>query len=100
MKNIVLLCAAGMSTSLLVQKIREAAQERNYECTVNAHAIAEAENYADTADIMLLGPQVRFQMNNVKEACPGVPVETIDPVVYGQMNGAKVLEHIIEVLGE
>ena len=91
MKRIVLLCAAGMSTSLLVRKIREAAEKKNYECTVNAYAIAEAES---------LGPQVRFQLNNVKDACPGVPVESIDPVLYGQMNGEKVLEHIISILGE
>ena len=100
MKNIILLCAAGMSTSLLVQKIREAADKKDYECTVNAHAIAEAENYKDMADIMLLGPQVRFQIGNVKEKCPGIPVETIDPVIYGQMNGEKVLERIMEILGE
>ena len=100
MKRIVLLCAAGMSTSLLVRKIREAAEKKNYECTVNAYAIAEAESFKDSADIMLLGPQVRFQLNNVKDACPGVPVESIDPGLYGQMNGEKVLEHIISILGE
>lgn len=100
MKRVVLLCAAGMSTSLLVQKIRAAAEKKKIECTVNAYAIAEAENFKDSADIMLLGPQVRFQLNNVKKACPGIPVETIDPVIYGQMNGEKVLEHIMDVLGE
>ena len=62
MKNIILLCAAGMSTSLLVQKIRDAAEKRNYECTVNAYAIAEAESLKDQADIMLLGQKCTGSM--------------------------------------
>ena len=98
MKNIILLCAAGMSTSLLVQKIRDAAEKRNYECTVNAYAIAEAESLKDQADIMLLGPQVRFQVKNVQAACPDVPVHIIDPAAYGQMNGEKVLDMAISVM--
>lgn len=32
MRNIVLFCAAGMSTSLLVNKMKEAAAKENYEC--------------------------------------------------------------------
>lgn len=92
MKNIILLCAAGMSTSMLVQKIREAAAEESYECCVSAHAIAEAEKFKDLADIILLGPQVRFQIQTVKKICPDIPVRVIDPVVYGQMNGKKVLD--------
>lgn len=34
MKNIVLVCAAGMSTSLLVTKMRKAAEERGETCEV------------------------------------------------------------------
>ena len=32
MKNIVLICAAGMSTSLLVKRMEKAAAETGYEC--------------------------------------------------------------------
>ncbi len=43
MRNIVLFCAAGMSTSLLVNKMKEAAAKENYECQINAYALASAE---------------------------------------------------------
>ena len=32
MRKVVLLCAAGMSTSLLVNKMRDAAKEEGYDC--------------------------------------------------------------------
>ena len=43
MRKIVLLCAAGMSTSLLVNKMKKAAEEENYECSIAAYAIASAK---------------------------------------------------------
>lgn len=100
MKQVILLCAAGMSTSLLVQKMKDATTELDYPCEIEAHPIAEADMIKDRADIILLGPQVRFQMKKVQQICPGVLVETINPADYGQMNGKKVLEHVKEVLGE
>lgn len=99
MRKIVLLCAAGMSTSMLVKKMREAAQETGYECSIDAFAVAEAKQVAEDADVVLLGPQVRFQLDKVKEmvACP---VESIDMSDYGTMNGANVVRRVKEVLGD
>ena len=37
MKNIVLLCSAGMSTSMLVTRMKKAADEIAYECDINAY---------------------------------------------------------------
>lgn len=100
MKQVILLCAAGMSTSLLVEKMKQATNELNYPCEIEAHPIAEADTIKDKADIILLGPQVRFQLKKVQQICPGVLVETINPTDYGTMNGKKVLTHVKEVLGE
>lgn len=99
MKNIVLLCSAGMSTSMMVEKMKEAANEKNYEANINAYSLAEASEVVKDADIILLGPQVRFQQNQVKEMAT-CPVEVIDMMDYGMMNGKKVFEHVISVIGE
>ena len=69
MRKVVLLCAAGMSTSLLVNKMRDAAKEEGYDCEINAYALATAKEHTD-ADVILLGPQVRFGLNNVKKDLP------------------------------
>lgn len=100
MKKIVLLCAAGMSTGMLVVKMREAAKEMNYECNINAYAVAETNEVAKDADIVLLGPQIRFQLDYVKKICPGVLVEPVNIQDYGMMNGKNVMKYIREKLGE
>lgn len=61
MKNILLVCSAGMSTSLLVSKMKEAAKEAEIEVNINALPISECDSVIDTVDIVLLGPQVRYQ---------------------------------------
>lgn len=100
MKNIVLLCNQGMSTSILVKKMQAAAEAENYECSIAAFPTSEAREKAADADIILLGPQVRFQQKKVAEQCPGRPVELIDMKLYGRMDGAGILKFAREKLGE
>ncbi|MCE4052204.1 PTS sugar transporter subunit IIB [Bacillus sp. Au-Bac7] len=100
MKKIVLLCAAGMSTSMLVNKIRESAEKEGYECQVDAYPIAEATQRCEDADAILLGPQVRFQESKIKKLLPAIPVESIDMQSYGAMDGQKVLLQARKMIGE
>ena len=100
MRKIVLLCAAGMSTSMLVTKMKKAAEELGYECDINAYPVAEAKTRGEDADIVLLGPQVRFNLSKVQKECPNCVVEAIDMAADGTMDGAKVIKHVKEVLGD
>ena len=79
MKNIVLLCAQGMSTGMLMNKMREAAKKDGYECTIAAYPVAQAKAVAANADCLLIGPQVRYEKDSVAEQCPGVPVDCVPP---------------------
>jgi PTS system cellobiose-specific IIB component len=97
MRKIVLLCAAGMSTSALVRKMKDAAKDEGYDCDISAHSVAEAKNYAD-ADIILLGPQVRYRLQEVQKLLPDNKVEVIDMKDYGMMNGKAVLNHARTVM--
>lgn len=100
MRKIVLLCQAGMSTGMLVNKMRTAAKEESYECTIDAFAVSSAAEHARDADIILLGPQVRFHRKTVEQACPGILIMDIDMQSYGTMNGKKVLDELKENLGD
>ncbi|WP_077612451.1 PTS sugar transporter subunit IIB [Clostridium sp. Marseille-P2415] len=100
MRNIVLFCAAGMSTSLLVNKMKEAAAKENYECQIHAYALASTREKGADADIILLGPQVRFSKAKVEKDCPGKIIECIDMQAYGTMNGAKVIAQVKKALGD
>lgn len=100
MRKIILLCAAGMSTSMLMTRMKKAAQERQYPCEISAHPVAEAKALGQEADIILLGPQVRFQLAKVKADCPHCVVEAIDMRAYGTMDGDSVIAHVQEVLND
>ena len=93
MKKILLVCSAGMSTSLLVTKMESAAKEKGIEIEISALPVAECSSVIDTVDIVLLGPQVRFQKPQVEKLVNGrIPVDVIDMRLYGTMNGKAILE--------
>ncbi|MGL5152017.1 MAG: PTS sugar transporter subunit IIB [Clostridium sp.] len=100
MKRIMLVCSAGMSTSLLVTKMINAAKEQGVECTINAVSESELRSFEDKIDVLLLGPQVRFLFNKLKSRfeTKGIPVDVINTVEYGTMNGKKVLNHALKLL--
>ena len=89
-----LFCAAGMSTSMLVNKMREAAKEKGKDDDIVAYPISELEAKIDECDVALLGPQVGFQLDNAKKICEpkGVPVDVIPSADYGMVNGMAVLK--------
>lgn len=105
MKTILLVCSAGMSTSLLVTKMEAAAKEMNDEVKIFALPFSEADNVLEEVDCILLGPQVRFQKSvfekKAKQRKNGeIPVAVIDMRDYGTMNGKAVYEFACKLLGE
>lgn len=68
MQNILLVCAAGMSTSMLVKRMQEQAANIKVSVNINAMAISEAKEKIknNEVDVLLLGPQVRFQKNEIR----------------------------------
>ena len=98
MKKIVLFCCIGMSTNLLVNKMKEVAKEEGLECEIIAYPVSESYNVGKDADIVLLGPQVRYNLANIQKQFPGIPVEVIDMVAYGMMDGKKVIAQIQKAL--
>lgn len=100
MKKIVLLCASGMSTSLLVKKMKQYATSINYECSIEAHPISEIDKYASDANIILLGPQVRFKLKETMKNYPNNIIEVIDMHDYGMVNGEAVLKMAKKKMGD
>lgn len=100
MTNIVLFCSAGMSTSMLIGKMEKAAKARGIEVTVNAYPEAQVAKYVPGADVVLLGPQIRYALQRIKKICDekGVPLDVIAPQDYGMMNGEKVLDQALRLL--
>lgn len=99
MINVVLCCVQGMSTGMLVIKMRKAAEEMNLNCNINAYAMAEVDSVIGESDILLLGPQVRFQADSIRKKYQGKKIVVIDSLAYGMMDGKKVMEFVKKELG-
>ncbi|WP_026090234.1 PTS sugar transporter subunit IIB [Salinicoccus carnicancri] len=100
--RIILVCSAGMSTSILVRKMRNAAEERGMEADVNAMPESELHAHAGNVDVVLIGPQVRYLEDQIKEKVKGydVAVAVIDQMAYGMARGEKVLDQALELKSE
>ncbi len=99
MLKIRLFCANGMSTSLLVKKMEDAAKEKGKEVDIKAYPILDMERLVGEADVALLGPQVGYQLSKAKEICggKGVPVDVIPMADYGMCNGMNVLKFAFQL---
>lgn len=100
MIRITLICAGGMSTSMLVAKMIEAAKDKDLEIEINA--IAEGKfkkEYSMKTDILLLGPQVGYMLDSFKKEYEpkGMKIDVIDSIDYGMMNGGKVLTKALNI---
>lgn len=102
MKKIMLVCALGMSTSLLVKKMEEVAQKEGIEVEIFAKPEEDAKRILNQggADITLLGPQVAYSLDDFKKLAnkKDIPVNVIEASDYGMMNGEKVLKLALEIL--
>ena len=98
MINIMLCCASGMSTSLLVEKMKKAASQDGIKVDIWAVGANEIRENADKADVILLGPQVRYAQKKIESEAPGVPVANIGMREYGMMNGAVVLKQALDLI--
>lgn len=95
-KTIMLVCAAGMSTSLLVSKMQKSAEAKGVDAEIFATASSDANNKIAEKhpDILMLGPQVRYMLKNFQDSVD-IPVEVINMQDYGMMNGEKVLNEAL-----
>lgn len=75
--NILFVCAAGMSTSLLVADMKNFAKPGT---KINAMAFSELEDVIKEYDVVLVGPQLRFKLNNINKIAEPMnkPVDVID----------------------
>lgn len=97
-KKILLACAGGFSTSMLVEKMKEAVSNRELDIIIDACAEGSLVNYLP-ADIVMLGPQMGHAEDSVKEEVGiTVPVTVIDMLDYGMMDGEKVLNTALNLM--
>lgn len=102
-KIIMLACAGGMSTSLLVTKMKAAAKANGADYEIFATAAAEIPERLTgdhRPDVLLLGPQIRYIAEKAQAIADqaGIPMTVINMHDYGTMNGVNVLKTAEDLL--
>ena len=101
-KTIMLVCAAGMSTSMLVKKkMEDAATKDGIEAKIFATSASDAHDKLDSEkpDVLMLGPQVRYLEGDFKKDL-SIPVQVINMQDYGLMKGENVLKTALKLIDE
>jgi cellobiose PTS system EIIB component len=97
MIRVLIVCSWGMSTSLLVESMQEAAQARD--CALSVEALGAGEYMAkiEECDVVLIAPQIRHLRKGIEKLAASLnkPVAFIEPFHYATMDGRAVLEQVI-----
>ena len=99
MYKILLCCASGLTTNMLVNSIKKEATNKGV--SVLCWAVAETAvdlSWAD-ADVVLVAPQSKGDLENIKTMINGtIPCDAIDGVDFSKMDGKAVLEQAINLI--
>lgn len=86
MKKVLIICAAGMSSSLMAKKTTEFFKSKGYDITVDAVSANEGSKMIEKGefDLFLVSPQTKMYYQKLKEAGDrvGKPVVNIPPQAY------------------
>ncbi|HHV13602.1 MAG TPA: PTS sugar transporter subunit IIB [Clostridiales bacterium] len=77
-------------------KIQEEANNRNIDLTIDAIPMVELNDHLEGTSAILLGPQIRFALDDIKKTAKDIPVIAIAPQDFGMMNGKKVLDDLLK----
>ena len=97
--KVLIVCAMGMSSSLLESKTIEAGKQAG--CEVQMHAITTPDVGvwdwdAHWVDVVLVAPQVRYKRKSIAQAANplGIIVQDIDVVTFGMVDGDKLFAQV------
>ncbi len=98
--KVLLVCAAGMSTSMLMKKMDTYAKENGIELEIAARSFSELKNPAnDGYEVILVGPQISYQKDKVVAKAQGLPVDVIPMKDYGRQNCPAIFDQIHKLIG-
>ncbi|GFZ30178.1 PTS sugar transporter subunit IIB [Clostridium zeae] len=94
--KILLVCAGGMSTSILMKKMESYWKEAGEELNIKAVGLAEYQDVYQNYDIVLMGPQVSYRLKEVKEntGLPCAPIQSFDYAVANCPNIMKLAKKL------
>ena len=95
--KILLCCKAGVTSNMFASALKDEASKKDMEIVVWAAAETAVEYSIDSADIVLVTPQLTSSLRNLEGlAKSGTPVILIDEDDFRTFNAKKVLAEALE----
>lgn len=88
--NVLIVCAAGMSSSALAQKFREEIRKEGLSIKVGTCGVSQYRQHLSHADLVFIAPQIGWlqkELNEKNVSCLVIPEKA-----YGEMNAAVLVD--------
>lgn len=97
--KIMLICAGGMSTSILMKKMEKWGLEKNRTLEVKAFGLSEYEENWKGYDIVLLGPQISYKATEIQNNI-SIQVSQIQSFDYAVGNVENIMKQVDALLNK
>lgn len=96
--KIMLVCAGGMSTGILMKKMQKWAADKEIDLEVKAFGVGEYGAHYTEYDCILLGPQISYKEKEIRQLVSGKPVEIIKSFDYAVGNVDNIMNQVNKIL--
>ena len=101
--KVLMVCAMGMSSSLLEAKTKEAAAKAGIPFELKAVSVSEITQWDPKVtwyDVILVAPQVFYKRAAIKAVADphGIIVQPIEPTVFGMVDGDAVFKQVMDAV--
>lgn len=96
--KVLLVCGSGASSGFMATNMRKALSELGIDADIKARSESEIESYIDDLDILMIGPHLKYLMDDIDYYIEGTNVVPIlmKPEYYATLDGKKAIEHMLE----
>ena len=98
--KIIISCSQGASSSTLVKRMRDYIAEEGFDATVAAETTDRILSGEVDFDVILVGPQIRYEVKNLKAKYPEKPIDVMPMLVYGRLNGKGAVDLALKMVEE
>ena len=95
-KKVLLICAGGLSTSILMKKMMKYAEENGFELKIEAVGVTNYDDVAKNYDVILLGPQISHKKAEI-QAVTKMPIDVIPAYDYAIGNIANIFKQVDKI---
>ena len=89
-RKVLLICAGGMSTGILMKKMEKYAEDKGIELKIDAVGMSAYE------DVILLGPQVSYKKEEIAQVTQ-MPIAVIAAYDYAIGNVDNIMKQVDEI---